>query len=207
MGLSLLSHDVWVLADYDFHPDEPTVRVFRTPSTGVLRLDDDVAVTEAIWDGVVLRHYAFADRWFKVNITTDLDGDLVETGDADNRFAVNCDIATPMEREDEMTFAVDLFIDVLIRADRVAYVVGDEDEFEEMFATQMFSPREARCARGGLVDLLELVERGRLVPWLNELVPFGPTEAPEALPMRRAPIPRRLQPVVRRTWSQAPTEP
>jgi hypothetical protein len=32
-----------VLADHDFHPDEPTVRIFRTPPAGVLRLDDSVA--------------------------------------------------------------------------------------------------------------------------------------------------------------------
>jgi hypothetical protein len=31
------------LADHDFHPDEPTVRIFRAPPGGVLRLDDDVA--------------------------------------------------------------------------------------------------------------------------------------------------------------------
>ena len=37
-----------VLSDYDFHPDEATVRIFRTPTAGVLRLDDETAVTEAI---------------------------------------------------------------------------------------------------------------------------------------------------------------
>jgi hypothetical protein len=52
-----------VLADHDFHPDEPTVRIFRTPPAGVLRLDDGVAVSEADYHGTVLRHYAFAGRW------------------------------------------------------------------------------------------------------------------------------------------------
>ena len=28
------------LRDHDLHPDEPTMRVFRTPSAGVLGLDD-----------------------------------------------------------------------------------------------------------------------------------------------------------------------
>ena len=61
-----------VLVDHDFHPDEPTVRIFRTPAPGVLRLDDGIAVTEAVYDRVVLRHYAFTGHWFKVNVTTDL---------------------------------------------------------------------------------------------------------------------------------------
>jgi hypothetical protein len=87
-----------VLTDHDFHPDEATVRIFRTLSAGVLRLDDSVAISEACYGGVVLRHYAFADHWFKVNVTTDLTGRLTETGDDTRRFAVNCDIATPMER-------------------------------------------------------------------------------------------------------------
>lgn len=80
------------------------MRIFRTPSPGVLRLDDSVAVSEAVYDGVVLRHYAFAGHWFKVNVTTGLGGRLTETGDAGRRFAVNCDIATPMERDGDSTF-------------------------------------------------------------------------------------------------------
>lgn len=89
-----------VLSDYDFHPDEATVRIFRTPTSGVLRLEDKIAVSEAIHGNVVLRHYSFADHWFKINVTTDLAGNLVETGDANVPFGFNCDIATPMERED-----------------------------------------------------------------------------------------------------------
>ena len=70
-----------MLADHDFHPDEPTVRIFRTPSSGVLRLDDDAAISEAVYDGRVLRHYAFAAHRFTINVTTGLDGRLTETGD------------------------------------------------------------------------------------------------------------------------------
>ena len=80
-----------VLADHDFHPDEPTVRIFRTSSPGVLRLDDSVAISEAVYGGVVLRHYAFADHWFKVNVTTGLSGRVTESGEGDSRFAFNCD--------------------------------------------------------------------------------------------------------------------
>jgi hypothetical protein len=73
-------------------------------------------VTQAVYDKVVLRHYAFANRWFKVNVPTDRSGELIETGDVAHRFALNCDIATPMEREGDETFAVDLFVDVPQRA-------------------------------------------------------------------------------------------
>ncbi|HUQ62236.1 MAG TPA: DUF402 domain-containing protein [Acidimicrobiales bacterium] len=189
-----------VLSDYDFHPDEATVRIFRTPTSGVLRIEDQIAITEAIYDDVVLRHYSFAEQWFKINVTTDLAGNLVETGDADVPFAFNCDIATPMERENDSTYGVDLFIDVLVRADTRSYVVGDEAEFEEMLNRGLVSRSEERGARRGLRQLLNLVESGDLLPWLHERAPLRPSQPPVAPPMERGPIPERLQLRVRRTW-------
>jgi hypothetical protein len=189
-----------VLADHDFHPDEPTVRIFRTSSPGVLRLDDSVAISEAVYGDVVLRHYAFAARWFKINVTTDLSGRVTETGDGDRRFAFNCDIATPMEREGDSTFGVDLFTDVLVREDATSYVIVDQDEFGESLGRGLLSPAEGRGAQGGLRELLELVHEGRLLRWLGELAPFGPCRPPRARPMRRGPVPGRLLPGVRRTW-------
>ncbi len=193
-------HDVGVLSDHDFHPDEESVRIFHTPDAGVLRFDGEIAITEAIYDGVVLRHYAFADRWFKINVTTDLAGNLVETGDTDRRFAFNCDIATPMEGDGDSIFAVDLVMDVLVRDDASSYLIGDEDEFEEAMERGWLSRAERRGARQGLRDLLEFVERGGLLPWLHELAPFAPCQAPAAPAMERGPVPRRLQPHLRRTW-------
>ena len=32
------------------------MRIFRAPPGGVLRLDDDVAISETDYDGIVLRH-------------------------------------------------------------------------------------------------------------------------------------------------------
>lgn len=189
-----------VLTDHDFHPDEPTVRIFRTPSPGVLRLDDDVAISEAVYDGVVLRHYAFAGHWFKINVTTGPGGRLTETGDPGRRFAVNCDIATPMEREGNSTFGVDLFTDVLVGDDATAYVVADQDEFAEMLGRGVISPAEGRGAERGLRELLDLIEAGRLLRWLGDLAPFGPCQPPPARPMRRGPVPARLRPGFRRTW-------
>ena len=185
---------------YDFHPDGATVRIFRIPSSGVLRLEDDIAVSEALAGDVVLRHYSFADHWFKINVTTDIAGNLVETGDADVPFAFNCDIATPMEREGDSTCAVYLFIHVLVRADASSYLIGDEDEFAEMLDRGLVSRSEERGARRGLRELLDLVERGHLLPWLHEAAPFPPIQPPVALPMESGPIPGRLQLGIRPTW-------
>ena len=189
-----------MLSDYDFHPDEATVRIFRTPTSGVLRLEDGIAVTMAVNDDVVLRHYSFAEHWFKINVTTDLAGNLVETGEAEFPFAFNCDIATPMERENDSTYGVDLFIDVLVRSDTRSHVVGDEAEFEEMLDRNLVSRAEGRGARRGLRELLDLVESGHLLPWLLEWAPFTLNQPPLAPPMERGPIPERLQHGIRRTW-------
>jgi hypothetical protein len=80
-----------VLRDHDFHPGEPTVRIFRTSSPGVLRPDDSVAISDAAYGRVVLRHFAFAEHWFTVNVTTGLSGRVAESGEGDSRFAFNCD--------------------------------------------------------------------------------------------------------------------
>jgi predicted RNA-binding protein associated with RNAse of E/G family len=166
----------------------------------VLRLDDDVAITEVVDGDVVLRHYAFGDRWFKINVTTDLLGRLVETGPPHTRFAFNCDIATPMERDGSSTYGVDLFVDVLVRSDLRSFHVGDEDEFEQALADGLISPNEAKHSRHAVTQLLELVESDRLLPWLHEVFPFGPSAPPDAAPMHREPVPKRLLPRHRRTW-------
>jgi len=115
--------------DFDFHPDEDAVRVFTSGPDGVLRLSGDAYVSAARYGDVVLWHYAFARHWFKVNPTTGLAGQIVETGDQHSgRFAFNCDIATPMRRRGGAVFAVDLFADVLVRADSVTYQVCDLED-------------------------------------------------------------------------------
>jgi len=197
----VLDQSGFVLEDHDFHPDEETVRVFRTPNAGVLRLDHDMAVSHMIYQGnVVLRHYAFADRWYKINVTTDTSGNVVETGDEQQRFAFNCDIATPMDRDGTKLFAVDLFLDVLVAEDAAAYVIGDEDQFDASVELGLISVSEARGARAGLQELLEIVERRQLLFWLDSLVPFGPCDPPKAIDMAREEVPARLRPQMRATW-------
>lgn len=115
-------------------------------------------------------------------------------------FALNCDIATPMERGNNSTYGVDLFVDVLLRADTRSYVVSDEAEFEEILDRGLVSRSEERGAGRGLRQLLNLGESGDLLLWLHGRPPFRPHQPPVPPPTERGPIPERLQLRVRRTW-------
>ena len=55
-----MKREARVLTDYDFHPDEETVRVFLTPAAGVLRLDDEVAVTSDRTESVAHQCHQFS---------------------------------------------------------------------------------------------------------------------------------------------------
>lgn len=65
--------------DFDFHPNEPDVRLFRMPRSGVLRLDERAFVAQVRYGDVVLHHYAIGDRGFKINVTTDMEGNVIES--------------------------------------------------------------------------------------------------------------------------------
>jgi len=190
--------------DYDFHPDEDTVRCFGIPADGVLTDDDSECVYQTQTDGVVLRHYAFADEWFKLNVTVDLTGRMVETGSGPVRFAVNCDISTPMLRVGPDISAVDLFLDVLVRDDGVTHTVVDEDEFDEACSTGLISPVEAAGAVRGLDRLVGWIESGRLSSLIAETEPGSAARAPAPLPFRRvatSDVPS-VMPGRRPTWSE-----
>lgn len=186
-----------VIRDYDFHPPAD-LRLFPMPRTGVLRLDDEVLIAEVRYDDIVVRHYAFRDHWFKINCTTDLSGRFVETTSADDTlpFTFNCDIATPMLRKDDAVYAVDLWLDVLVRGDGITHEVHDEDDFAQARAEGWLSEREAAGARDGLEELLGIIRQHRLVEFLADahpfgpfgpFDPFGPTLPPPALPTEDLP--------------------
>jgi hypothetical protein len=176
--------------DFDFHPDEDDVRVFSVEAGGVLRFGSDVCVYAVRYGDVVLWHYAFASHWFKVNVTTDLDGRLVETGgdEPGGRFAFNCDVATPMRRQGDAVFAVDLFADLLVRADAVSFRVCDLDGLSRARRYQLIVPGEARGAELGLIALVRLVQRGELLAFLSRACPIGPLRPPAAVPPHRVPV-------------------
>jgi hypothetical protein len=178
------------VTDFDSHPDEDAVRVFIAGPGGVLRFDDDVCVYAVGYEEVVLRHYVFARHWFKVNLTTDLDGRIVETGgpEPDLRFAFNCDVATPMRRHRDAVYAVDLFADLLVRADALRYRVGDLDELAAARRDGLILPAEARGAEQGLTELTALIERGDLLAFLARAAAIGPLRPPPASPIDRVPV-------------------
>jgi len=178
--------------DFDFHPDEDGVRVFTAEPGGVLRFGSDVYVCAARYGDVVLWHYAFARHWFKINLTTDLAGQIVETGgdEPGGRFAFNCDIATPMRRHGTAVLAVDLFADVLVRANAASYRVCDLDELGRASRDGLIVRAEARGAARGLAELTTIIERGDLLAFLSRACPVGPLQPPAAAPVGHVPLSR-----------------
>ena len=200
MGSTIVERDAF---DYDFHPPGE-LRLFRQDSTGVLRLDDEAVVYQAAYGDVVLRHYAFRDHWFKINFTVSKDGTPFEEAATSEMpaFSFNCDIATPMVRDRTSVYAVDLELDVLVAADARTYHVMDEDDFARASRKGWISRREASGARRGLAQLIEIVEAGTLLPFLDRVCSIGPESAPPSLPMQRldpSVIPTLLPPR-RPTW-------
>lgn len=184
------------LWDHDFHPDEADVRIFVNPPDGVRRRDEKAVVTEALYGDLVLRHYAFADRWFKINVTIDLDGRPTEQDGS----AFNCDIATPMQTDGVSICAVDLFLDVLVDATGRSFDVTDRDQFVEAVAGGLVSEREAAEAERHLRDLVALIRQGGLIRWLDGQFGFGPTSPPPALPTARGPVTAHVAVGKRPSW-------
>ena len=192
-----------MIRDHDLHPPDE-VRLFPMPKPGVLRLDDRMFVAVVRYGEIVLWHFTFRDHWFKVNATSDLEGGLVETTAPKDvpPFAFNCDIATPMLRRGDAVLAVDLFLDVLVRSDGVTYEADDQLQFDDAIRRGWVSKREAAGARGGLAELTDLIQAGRLVAFLAEAHPFAPVGAPLAPAMHSVPLGQvpLLQPGVRPSW-------
>lgn len=160
---------------YDFHPPHE-VRAFDVPAASIRRWDDAVFVYEARIGDLVLRHYAFAERWFVVNCTLDLDGGfVVESGPL--AYTFNCDIATPVFNVGTTLHSVDLSLDVLVAPDGKTHLLIDEDEFAEHCRNGWLTPAEQHGARRGLHDLLAIVRGEGLVAFLDRLVPFGAVRA------------------------------
>lgn len=200
MGSTILRGD---LCDYDFHPPGD-LRLFRQEASGVLRLDDEAVVYHAAYDEVVLRHYAFRDHWFKVNYTVAMDGSPVEEASTAETpaFAFNCDLGTPMVRDGASVYSVDLELDVLVRADTRTYKVVDEQDFARACDAGWISPREASGARRGLAELVEIVQTGKLIEFLDGFCTIGPSAAPPSRPVKRLDpsVAPTLLPPRRPTW-------
>lgn len=200
-----------MILDYDFHPRADGVRLQEVPGDGVLLADDDVFVSQLLYDGgIVQRRYAFREHWFRVGVTTDLSGRLVETAPEPGTppYAYVIDLATPMQREGDGVYAVDLEVDVLVKADGITYAVTDLDDFQQSIRRGLISPAETEGVRYGLDHLVELIERDQLLEYLAEVYPFGdaaggvpappPAPAPRTVALADVPL---VQPGKRLTWA------
>lgn len=191
--------------DHDYHPREADVRVFDIPPDGVLRAADGVLVYAARYDDVVLWHYAFAEHWFKVNLTTDRAGNLVETAPFEGApaYAFNIDLATPLHLDRDAAYAVDLDLDVLVRADGISHVVTDETDFADSVGAGRFSPHEAANAERALAELVAIIDASRLLAFIEAAHPLGPIDALAALSLDRVPVTDvpQIQAGCRLTWA------
>jgi hypothetical protein len=107
-----------------------------------------------------------------------------------------------MLRRGEAVFAVDLLLDVLVRSDGVTYEAYDQQELDDAVRRGWASEREAAGANTGLVELLALIEAGRLGVFLAEAQPFARVDPPAAMAMQPVPLQQvpLLQPGVRPSW-------
>jgi hypothetical protein len=86
--------------------------------------------------------------------------------------------------------AVDLFADLLVRADSASYRVCDLDELDQACRDGLILPEEARGAARGLAELTAIVERGDLLAFLSRACPVGPVQPPAAAPVEYVPLSR-----------------
>ncbi len=179
------------LRHYDFHPPED-VRVFTTSVSGLRRSDEKAVVYDVPLDGLVLRHYAFYDRWFAVNCTLDARGRFVtEPGPID--WCFNCDITSPLFSVGKDLYSVDLFLDVLVGPDVRMHVTKDEDDLAHAIENGWLMAEEQAGARRGLEQLVEIMEGSGLVAFLEQVCPFqamdDSTTPPPMTKLRLAEVP------------------
>jgi predicted RNA-binding protein associated with RNAse of E/G family len=156
-------------------PDDVTC--FLIPVEAIHRWDEITQVYDVlVGPGLVLRHYAFYRRWFEINCTLDLQGNFV-TEDGPIPWSFNIDICTPFFSKGNCGFTVDLCLDVLVAPDGNQYVVKDEDDFAHATRQHWITDREYEGAQVGLADILQIVTRGSLLPFLREICPFDVRDA------------------------------
>ena len=95
-------------------------------------------------------------------------------------------------------WSVDLLLRVLVRVDESAYVLVDEEEFEEIASAGVLSGTEISGARGGLAELVALVESDTLLAILRATAPITARVPPAARELARVPVPGWLRRAPRR---------
>ncbi|HUS21183.1 MAG TPA: hypothetical protein VMZ66_04130 [Aeromicrobium sp.] len=81
-----------------------------------------------------------------------------------------------------------------------SFEIVDRAEFEQAVLDGLVSEREASHAEAHLQELLAIVRKGKLLAWLDSVCPFGPSPAPDALPMVRTAITTVVAEETRPSW-------
>ena len=102
------------------------------------------------------------------------------------------------DRNRPRVWSVDLLLHVLVRVDESAYVLVDEEEFEEIASAGVLSGTEISGARGGLAELVALVESDTLLAILRATAPITARVPPAARELARVPVPGWLRRAPRR---------
>ncbi|MFZ5826854.1 MAG: DUF402 domain-containing protein [Bacillota bacterium] len=176
------------------HSPTDTVSTFTIPGAGVRRWDEAGIVYDVqVGNGLVLRHYGFRDHWFEINCSLNLAGQFI-TEPGPIVWTFNCDICTPTRVVGRNAYTMDLFLDVLVAPDGRAHIVIDEEDFAEAIQRRWLTPEEQLGARRGLDELLSIISGPGLLPFLNEVCPFGDVSDAEpqppltTLPLSRVPL-------------------
>ncbi|GAB2572697.1 hypothetical protein GCM10026983_44650 [Gracilibacillus alcaliphilus] len=149
--------------------------------------NDNVVVFDVRIDDYqsILRHYSFYDKWFEINCTFDREGKLLpENGPIKRSF--NCDICSPCFSIGNNIYNVDLELDVLVNPNGKDYIIIDEDDFKEEIRKNNLTSFEEKGALAGLNQLIEIIESGKFIDFLNDIYPFSDvTNCTSALPMEK----------------------
>ncbi|MCJ7841399.1 DUF402 domain-containing protein [Lederbergia sp. NSJ-179] len=171
---------------YNYHGSED-IRLFRVKKENVKLWDDKVLVYDVRDDDYhsILRHYSFYDKWFEINCTFDMKGNLLpENGPIERSF--NCDMCSPCFSFENNVYNVDLELDVLVNPNGKDYIIIDEEDFKNEIKRNNITALEEKGALAGLSNLIEIINSGELINFLNDIYPFSDvTNCTSSLPMEK----------------------
>jgi hypothetical protein len=152
------------------------IEVYEILPASVRRYDETAFVCDCLMpddvQGVAVRHYSFPDRWWAANVSLDLDGSLRTEFGPGAAFAYDCDITTPHFEAFGALCNIDLKLDVFLRMDGRDHIVTDHEDFTRCVSDGSIDDHDRMGAERGLAELLDLIERRRFVPFLEDICGF-----------------------------------
>ncbi len=171
---------------YNYHGLED-IRLFRVKTENVKLWNEQVLVFDVRNDNYnsILRNYSFYDKWFEINCTFDMKGNLLpENGPIEWSF--NCDICSPCFSFENNIYNIDLELDVLVNPNGKDFIIIDEEDFKDEIKRNNITSFEEKGALAGLSNLIEIIKSGGLINFLNDIYPFvDVTNCTSSLPMEK----------------------